>query len=113
MTKLNRFVNGLKRYKAHIAFDFSFPYNIGAFVFNPFFFVRRNLYRHIKKNAQIMTGEMLDFGCGSKPYRNLFRNVSDYIGLDIEQSGHGHEYEKIDVYYDGTHIPFEDDLGIN
>ena len=52
-------------------------------------------------------GKLLDFGCGSKPYRNLI-DVEDYIGLDIENSSHNHENEKIDVYYDGLTIPFPD-----
>jgi len=35
-------------------------------------------------------------------------DVTEYIGLDIEKSGHGHKDEDIDVYYDGKNIPFED-----
>ncbi len=50
---------------------------------------------------------MLDFGCGSKPYRSLFQ-VDEYIGLDYENPGHSHENEQIDVFYDGAKIPFPD-----
>lgn len=46
----------------------------------------------------------MDFGCGSKPYRNLF-NCSEYIGVDYLNEGHSHENEAIDIYYDGKKIP--------
>lgn len=81
--------------------------NLIGFFFNPFFILRRGLYKAVKKNAPSLTGKLLDFGCGSKPYRNLFA-VEEYIGVDIEVSGHNHENESIDVYYDGEVIPFND-----
>ena len=51
---------------------------------------------------------MMDFGCGAKPYKKLFSKVNEYIGVDVELSGHCHENEDIDVYYDGKTLPFED-----
>lgn len=77
-----------------------------AIVFNPFFFARRGLFGHMKKLAPTLKGNLLDVGCGSKPYRSLF-TVDSYLGMDIEQSGHSHENEDIDVYYDGHTFPFE------
>ena len=74
---------------------------------NPAFFVRRGLSRGIRRHAGAMKGVMLDFGCGSKPYRELF-TVDKYIGLDVVESGHEHVGESIDVFYDGKRIPFED-----
>lgn len=74
---------------------------------NPFYFIRRELYRHIRDLAPRMQGRLLDFGCGRKPYEDLFR-VDEYIGLDMEQTGHEHAHSKIDVYYDGRRIPFPD-----
>lgn len=53
-------------------------------------------------------GTILDIGCGTKPYENLF-NCDSYIGLDTNNSGHNHLSSKIDVYYDGLKIPFEDE----
>lgn len=50
---------------------------------------------------------MLDFGCGSKPYKDLFI-VDEYIGLDFDNSGHEHGDENIDYFYDGKELPFED-----
>ncbi len=74
----------------------------------PFYFVRKNLYENILYYAPKLQGSILDFGCGAKPYTSLFCNCTEYIGLDIEQSGHAHEGESVDIYYDGKMIPFED-----
>ncbi len=75
---------------------------------NPFYFIRKDLYRNIKETAPELTGRLLDFGCGRKPYKNLFA-VTEYIGVDMETSGHQHEFSEIDVYYDGKTIPFPDE----
>ena len=82
------------------------PGLIGIF-FNPFYFIRKRIYQSIASSAPALKGKLLDFGCGSKAYRSLF-SVDEYIGLDVEQSGHSHENEEVDVYYDGKVIPFED-----
>ena len=74
---------------------------------NPFYFTKKGLYKGIKMHTDSIKGVMLDFGCGNKPYKNLFK-VDKYIGLDIEKSGHDHKNEKIDFYYDGKKIPFQD-----
>ena len=59
-------------------------------------------------NKNLFVGDVLDFGCGSKPYKSLFYKAKSYIGLDIETSGHHHGNSKVDVFYDGKIIPFED-----
>ncbi len=82
------------------------PTFFGLF-FNPFFIIRRGLYKGISQFSDHMQGKLLDFGCGSKPYKALF-SVSTYIGTDIEVSGHDHRSEEIDVYYDGKILPFAD-----
>lgn len=91
------------------AFDFSFPYNILALITNPFFFVRRNLYKNVKLHSSYLNGKLLDFGCGCKPYKSLLVDVREYIGLDIDDRGLDHTNSVIDVYYDGETIPFEDE----
>jgi len=60
------------------------------------------------KYAPLLKGRLMDFGCGSKPYKALFNNVSEYIGVDYKGEGHSHVNEQIDVYYDGKTIPFPD-----
>jgi ubiquinone/menaquinone biosynthesis C-methylase UbiE len=81
------------------------------FEFNPdksyfLYFVRQGLYNAVLNNRHHLIGKMMDFGCGSMPYKSLF-NVDEYIGVDFEKSGHSHKNKKIDVTYDGKKIPFE------
>lgn len=83
-----------------------FSPNLLSLFINPFYIIRRSLYNSIKKYAPSLEGELLDFGCGEKPYKGLFTKADNYIGLDIENEAHSHEKEEIDVYYDGKTIPF-------
>jgi SAM-dependent methyltransferase len=95
----------LKKFYRRIIFGDSL---LGLFI-NPFYISRRALLRSIRKHAQKITGgRLLDVGCGSKPYKSLFF-VDEYIGLDVEESGHDHASSDIDILYDGTTIPFEDE----
>jgi SAM-dependent methyltransferase len=75
---------------------------------NPFWFIRRSLLKKVQEYAPKLSGRLLDFGCGSKPYESLFTNVSEYTGLDFEGEGHSHLNEQVDVFYDGKKIPFGD-----
>ena len=43
---------------------------------NPYYFIRKGLLKDIKKNRHYMNGIMLDFGCGSKPYKKLLIHMS-------------------------------------
>jgi SAM-dependent methyltransferase len=74
--------------------------------FHPYYFIRRGLADKIKQQAAYMHGRLLDFGCGSKPYRHIF-SVDEYIGVDFENEAHTHVDEQIDKYYDGKTIPFD------
>ena len=86
--------------------DFN-PTYMGILV-NPYFIIRYNLLKGIKKcSTEFINGKLLDFGCGSKPYKSLFK-VKEYIGLDTHNSGHSHKNENIDFLYDGKKIPFKD-----
>lgn len=84
-----------------------FQPGIIGFFFNPFFIIRRALHQGIKLHAPTLTGKLMDFGCGRKPYRNLF-SVAEYIGVDVEESGHEKTNMQVDVYYDGKILPFPD-----
>jgi SAM-dependent methyltransferase len=81
------------------------PGIVGFFV-NPFFFARRSLYDNIKSVAHQIKGDILDVGCGQKPYKHLFE-YKKYIGIEVEQEGHDHTNEEVDLFYDGVTIPFE------
>lgn len=86
----------------------SFQPVIFSILINPFYFIRQGLYKGIKAYASRLHGNLLDFGCGRKPFENLF-NVTKYVGVDLESTGHDHRNSKIDVFYDGRHIPFPDE----
>jgi SAM-dependent methyltransferase len=75
----------------------------------PFFLIRKRIESGIQLLSGQLTGNLLDFGCGAKPYQQYFTHVVEYIGLDIETSGHSHKNERIDVFYDGHTIPFKND----
>lgn len=82
------------------------PTLLSVFI-HPLYFIRKGIYKGVKSNAKYMNGILLDFGCGSKPYKQLL-SVQEYVGLDIEKSGHEHSDEVIECFYDGHSIPFKD-----
>lgn len=86
--------------------DFN-PSFIGMLI-NPFYIARKGLYKGIRKFAPHIKGKVIDVGCGRKPYRELFI-CEEYIGLDIENPGHPHLNEDIDVFYDGKVFPFDNE----
>jgi SAM-dependent methyltransferase len=93
--------------KYYLLQQFFRPGLIGFFI-NPFFLGRSAMYINVKKYSKFVSGKTLDVGSGSKPYIGLFSEVTSYIGMDIEQSGHKHQREYIDVFYDGETFPFEE-----
>jgi SAM-dependent methyltransferase len=79
-----------------------------AIVISPVYIIRAGIYKGILSKASRIGGDILDLGCGSKPYESLFTNASSYLGIDTEVSGHDHSRSKADLYYDGKTIPFPD-----
>jgi SAM-dependent methyltransferase len=76
---------------------------------NPFYFARKGLHENIKAlSSKIQGGRLLDVGCGRKPYKEFF-NVCEYVGMDVDQSGHSHVNEEIDIFYDGKNFPLQDE----
>jgi SAM-dependent methyltransferase len=84
----------------------TFQPGILSFFFNPFFLIRYPLFKAIQHFAPKLKGKLMDFGCGSKPYKNIF-NVDSYTGVDIKKSGHNHLHSNVDVFYTGNKLPFE------
>ena len=84
------------------------PTDFSPTVFHPFYFNRNGLKKGISLFAGAMTGKMMDFGCGSKPYKTLF-NVEEYIGVDYQNEGHPHDNEQVDIFYDGKTIPLPEE----
>jgi len=75
---------------------------------NSAYFFRKGLLRAIRTHAPSLTGVVLDFGCGKKPYAALVP-ATHYIGLDVPVSGHRTEDKYADVYFDGVSIPLKDE----
>ncbi len=81
------------------------PGLLGLFI-NPYFLARRSLWRAIASTGGRLQGPVLDVGCGSKPYRALFK-VASYVGLDID-SDLARRRGVADKLYDGNRFPFAD-----
>jgi SAM-dependent methyltransferase len=58
----------------------------------------------IQEAGKASRGRLLDIGCGNKPYRKLFPNVTEYIGCDIGQSN----MNAVDVICPADKIPLPD-----
>ena len=84
-------------------------YEFNPNIFYSGYLLRKKLLLAVDRYAHYMNGRMMDFGCGSKPYKSIF-NVNEYIGVDYNGEGHSHENEQIDVFYDGHTLPFPDNF---
>lgn len=74
---------------------------------NPFFITRRLIYYSISGIAQNLKGnQLLDVGCGTKPYQNLFQ-FEKYIGIDFDKGG-ANQNPHADFLYDGKKFPFDE-----
>ena len=75
--------------------------------FNRIFFIRRLLYKHISSFKHYISWKVLDFGCGYKPYKNIFHDIENYYWVDYQTTKDF--YNSADYYYDGKTIPFKDE----
>lgn len=95
-----------ERIRAFTAANQFHPTFAGFWV-NPFWLCRRELYCRLRKSAPSMQGKILDFGCGTGPYRALLTAATDYIGLEYD-SPENRANKRADIYYDGQTIPLDD-----
>jgi SAM-dependent methyltransferase len=73
---------------------------------NPFYFARRELHRALVRLLPRLQGEILDVGCGTKPYRSLVQ-ATRYVGLDYDTPAL-REAAIADLFYDGGRFPLAD-----
>lgn len=92
----------LRRWRRRQDFE---PGPLGWLV-NPFYFARRGLLSGLREFFPLLTGEVLDVGCGSKPYR-AHLPASRYVGLEIDTPRTRANFAA-DAYYDGRTLPFPD-----
>lgn len=63
----------------------------------------RELYRDLQKILPKLGGDILDLGCGTKPYKQWFRHPRQYVGADIAP------LPTVDVVLTpGAPLPFDD-----
>lgn len=79
-----------------------------SYFFNNLLILRASLRGAIVEHSGLITGKVLDFGCGSKPYEEIFTHATSYIGVDSLDSSHDHSQSKVDVFWDGKKLPFPD-----
>lgn len=79
---------------------------------NPYYIIRRRLLTGVKALAAALEGgDLLDVGCGSKPYRHHFQ-VNRYVGLELatdnrsERKNRGFDVAIVDDFYEGRHLPY-------
>lgn len=84
---------------------------------SPFFLTRYYQYKDISKITQKYTfkGSLIDIGCGSKPFKNLFQKVNKYEGIDFIQYSVNKDFasEPPEHYFSNSYtknylLPFKD-----
>jgi SAM-dependent methyltransferase len=90
--------------------DVGFPESaadlLRAGAYTNWWLLRKNR-RDVAELAPLCRGELLDIGCGEKPYEALLRPyVSRYVGLDHPETQHAHD--AVDVWGTATDLPFPD-----
>ncbi|MEQ9443827.1 MAG: class I SAM-dependent methyltransferase [Cyclobacteriaceae bacterium] len=93
--------------------------NSDGFVHIPFnrgnldrYYHRLSIRNAIEKSIPHLSGTLLDAGCGKMPYRSYIldqSNVTEYIGLDIENARDYSDEVGPDITWDGKTMPFEND----
>jgi SAM-dependent methyltransferase len=73
---------------------------------NPFYFARRGLLNELRLHFPALKGEVLDVGCGCKPYGELVP-ATRYVGLDVD-TPFTRKVGCADVFYDGGAFPLAD-----
>lgn len=63
----------------------------------------KHSHEYIRNFANDCTGNVLEIGCGQKPYAEWFSNADSYIGLDVTTAE-----KNVDVLGNGTMLPFKD-----
>lgn len=80
---------------------------LASFSFNPHHFARAELWKAMQTLVPLAgTGRVLDVGCGSQPYRSLFRE-HDYVGLEFD-TARNRATKSADLWFDGRRFPSDD-----
>ncbi len=78
-----------------------FPKKLREF-FDPYYIAHNSLKNSLKDAKSFAKGQLLDIGCGKKPYFSLFSSsVENYIGIDLPRS----RSKYVDIYASGLSLP--------
>ncbi len=83
-----------------------FP-GVGGLLVNPFYFARRGLLDGLARFFPELRGEVLDVGCGSRPYEKLIP-AARYVGMEVDTPRTRASFAA-DIYYDGRTFPLADE----
>lgn len=76
---------------------------------DPFFLAHRALRKEIQRMAADASGLVLDVGCGTAPYRQLFDRTCYYVGIEVaSRSRFGSAKLGANIFYDGQSLPLRD-----
>lgn len=73
-------------------------------ILHPRYLAQNELWRLVKMAGPDLRGNLLDVGCGKKPYIDLLPNVHQYIGVDVPVTMHGLHH--LDVASTALALPF-------
>jgi len=97
----------LKKIREYVLKQYATPGFLGIWV-TPFYFTQRELYLKMVEMAPALKGQLLDVGCGGKPYRGLFEHDNNhYVGLEFD-TPESRKANNADYFYNGDVFPFED-----
>lgn len=74
------------------------------------YWIRKSIVMALESYLAKCCGILLDVGCGEMPYKSVvsgYKQITGYIGLDIENPSYQANI-KPDIFWDGDHIPLED-----
>ncbi len=72
-------------------------------IVNPFYYARRGLCQGLEEFFPTLSREVLDVGCGRKPYRHLVP-AEKYVGLELD-TPELRDLGAADIYYSGGDLP--------
>ena len=98
---IDRYLSAMRQWYIREQF---IPTALGIFC-SPLYILRRGLAAGLRRHADKLNGVLLDFGCGTKPYRSLI-DVNEYVGIEIESNRSRYTEHTIEAFYDGKFLPF-------
>jgi ubiquinone/menaquinone biosynthesis C-methylase UbiE len=61
--------------------------------------------KFFEKYQSYCRGKLIDLGCGEAPYKNKFKNIKEYIGIDWDNSRHNTKADIISNLNEKIELP--------